>query len=167
MMNKTTLKKKWSNYWEAYELPIDWGKAEQLEVIFQRLSKLVKEKSGYNVRIPPHVIIRLSQGPLTTEEIGELSLAVVNGILFKEEISSSIKEVPAAAGRKEFRIRGNFIVFKFWTQDGRLDFISMGKSGFRQRTQVKIEKVLGMTKRAFLKLSLSERQTLLRQKLAL
>lgn len=159
------IQKKWSFYWETYQMTIDWAKAQQLETMFTILSNLVLKESGLNVRIPPHVTIRLAQGPLQKDQIIELVVAsidkMVHGILRPGAV-----EVPAAVEREEIHINNNFIVFKEWISEKRqIDLISIGVCGRRKRSFHKLKEV-GISRDQFNKMSLEERQALLKEVLS-
>jgi len=121
-------KTKWAAYWEVHEYPVDWEKAEEIEKVFDQFRDIVSN-AGLRLRVPPHVIIRLSQGPIPMEEIVALAAAAVDKMVYGK-LRSGCVEVPAALDRGEIHLNGNFVVFKEWIGENRqIDLISIGVCG--------------------------------------
>ena len=156
-MNK--FQERYSLFWEIYEAPINWNKLEELTNLYQEVSQIVKRLTGVNLRVAPHTIIRLAQGPLSIQEIKEISFAsieyLIEGKLKKEFFCKTVK-----FERTEIFNQKNFIVCKDWRfEKNQIDIISAGVRGRRPSISKK-SKVYGISKEEFHKLTNKEKKDL-------
>jgi len=145
-MNATTLKERYSLFWETFEAPVDWEKLGELHEFFRNLSEITKSITGISLRVAPHTKIRLAQGPIPLEEIKELAIQSVQ-YLIEGKTFYSVKSV--RFGRKEVYTNDYFLVCKDWiNQKNQIDLISAGVRGRRPSIQRKT-KVFGITREEF------------------
>jgi hypothetical protein len=91
------------------------------------------ENSNVSVHIPPHVVLQLAEGPLSPNDVEDLfKAAMLCSISGKPR--PGYKLIEAALNRKEIKNESAFLVYKVRTDlNGRLDFITAGKPGRRDR----------------------------------
>jgi len=155
-----TIKEEYSQYWEIHELEVDWGKLEALHSMFEDMSVSFQSLANVSVRVPPHTIIRLAQGPISIDDIHDLAKSAIMTMVYNN--SGSYKVKSGHSGRMEVYSDTLFMVCKSWIkQKGQVDLISAGIRGRRTTVANKVAK-FGISKNSFEKMSNEQKRTLLR-----